>query len=86
MKNETIPTATVKARFKEAQNNVQGLKVEIKFWLQEKDEALNAGDEHRILDAILELKELDRKLAYAELDMMYFYDILVMRHLREETI
>lgn len=80
MKNETIPTGTVKMRYIEAFNKATGLKVEIAFWLKEKADALESGDVIRIDDAVIELRELDKQLAYAELDMMYYADILKMRN------
>jgi len=80
MTNQTIPTGTVKMKYIEAFNNVTNLKFDVDFWVKEKAEALEAGDENRILDAIMELKGLERELAHAELDMMYYADILKMRN------
>jgi hypothetical protein len=83
MRNQTIPTGTVKMKYIEAFVNANGLRKQIAFFENEKAEARKAGDEGREFDAMLEVKDLNKELALAELNMMYFADIL---KLREETL
>jgi len=79
MRNEPMTTATVKNNFIEAFVKVNDLRNQIAFFENEKAEARKAGDDDREFDAMLEVKDLNKELALAELNMMYFADILKLR-------
>ena len=80
MRNEPMTTGTVKMKYVEAFVEMNDLRKEIAFFEKEKDEAQKARDDDRRFDAVLELKALYQDVALAELNMMYFADILKMRN------
>jgi hypothetical protein len=83
MRNEPMTTGTVKMKYVDAFVKANDIRKLIEFFENEKVEAQKAGNDDRVFDVKMELKDLDKELALAELNMMYFADIL---KLREETL